>query len=57
MLCVVQLSVYGGSAWTWDEERQQFYYHTYLPEQPDLNLRNPVVQEEMKVSLLCKWLN
>lgn len=41
--------MYGGPAWTWDESRQQYYYHTYLPQQPDLNLRNEAVVEALKV--------
>ena len=28
------------SAWSWVEERQQFYYHQYQAAQPDLNFRN-----------------
>ena len=39
------LSVLGGSAWSWDETRQQYYYHAFLKEQPDLNLENPDVQD------------
>jgi len=39
------LSAFGGPAWTWDETTQQFYYHAFLPEQPDLNWRNPAVRE------------
>ncbi|RUS73006.1 hypothetical protein EGW08_019228 [Elysia chlorotica] len=51
-----QVSVFGGSAWEWCEERQQFYYHAFLAEQPDLNFRNPDVVEEM--SLVMKyWLD
>ena len=34
------LSVLGGSAWQWDEITGQYYYHAFLKEQPDLNLRN-----------------
>jgi alpha-glucosidase len=30
-------SVFGGSAWTWDEDTGQFFLHNFLPEQPDLN--------------------
>jgi alpha-glucosidase len=41
------LSVFGGSAWEWDEDTQQFYYHAFLKEQPDLNWRNPQVQDAM----------
>ena len=39
--------VFGGSAWEWDEATGQFYYHAFLPEQPDLNWRNPAVREAM----------
>ncbi|KAK6173033.1 hypothetical protein SNE40_016571 [Patella caerulea] len=41
------LSVFGGEVWKWNEQRQQFYYHAFLEEQPDLNYRNPKVIEEM----------
>jgi glycosidase len=37
-------SHFGGSAWEWDEATQQYYLHLFLPEQPDLNWRNPEVQ-------------
>ncbi|XP_055312583.1 maltase A1-like [Sitodiplosis mosellana] len=49
------LSVFTGSAWTWVESRQQYYYHQFLPAQPDLNFRNPAVHEEMK-EILRYWL-
>jgi alpha-glucosidase len=41
------LSVFGGSAWTWDETTQQYYYHAFLQEQPDLNWRNADVRAQM----------
>lgn len=34
------LSVFGGSAWSWDASRRQYYLHHFLPGQPKLNLRN-----------------
>ncbi len=40
-------SVFGGSGWEWDEKTGQYYYHAFLKEQPDLNWRNPEVQEAM----------
>lgn len=40
-----------GSAWEWNPERKQFYYHAFMVEQPDLNFRNPKVIEELKVGL------
>jgi glycosidase len=41
------LSVFGGSAWEWDELTGQYYLHSFLKEQPDLNWRNPAVKEAM----------
>jgi alpha-glucosidase len=35
------LSVFGGSAWTWEPRRRQYYLHHFLDSQPKLNLRNP----------------
>ncbi len=40
------VSVFGGSAWTWHEEHQQYYLHNFLKEQPDLNFHEPCVQAE-----------
>jgi alpha-glucosidase len=38
------MSQFGGPAWTWDEGTGQFYLHSFLKEQPDLNWRNPEVR-------------
>ena len=48
-------SYFGGSAWTWDDARRQFYLHTFLPEQPDLNWRNPAVREAL-LGVVRTWL-
>ena len=40
-------SVFGGPAWTWDARRGQYYMHNFLPEQPQLNVRHPAVQEAL----------
>lgn len=40
-------SVFGGSAWEFDPATGQYYYHYFFKEQPDLNWRNPEVQEAM----------
>ncbi|HEX7167690.1 MAG TPA: alpha-amylase family glycosyl hydrolase [Acidimicrobiales bacterium] len=45
-----------GPAWDWVEERQQWYLHLFLPEQPDLNWRNPEVVEAMHATLRF-WLD
>ncbi|NDJ52182.1 MAG: DUF3459 domain-containing protein [Chloroflexi bacterium] len=37
----------GDSAWEWDETTEQYYLHSFLKEQPDLNWRNPEVRETM----------
>ncbi|BFZ00304.1 hypothetical protein BsWGS_03346 [Bradybaena similaris] len=49
------LSVFGGSAWMWNDRRQQFYLHQFDPLQPDLNYRNPDVREEMLLAMRY-WL-
>jgi alpha-glucosidase len=41
------VSTFGGSAWKLDPTTNQYYYHFFYPEQPDLNWRNPAVQEAM----------
>ncbi|MEJ8800417.1 alpha-amylase family glycosyl hydrolase [Pontibacter sp. H249] len=50
------LSVFGGSGWEWDEKTQQYYYHAFLKEQPDLNWRNPEVQKAM-FDVMHFWLD
>lgn len=40
-------SIFGGSAWAYDEASAQYYYHAFLPEQPDLNWRNPELKAAM----------
>jgi len=37
-------AVFGGSAWTFDEESGQYYLHNFLPEQPDLDWWNDEVR-------------
>jgi alpha-glucosidase len=49
------LSQFGGSAWQWDAATGQYYYHAFLPEQPDLNWRNPEVRAAM-YDVLRFWL-
>lgn len=49
------LSVFGGPAWEWDEVTGQFYLHSFLREQPDLNWRNPEVKAAM-FDVLRFWL-
>jgi alpha-glucosidase len=49
------LSRFGGSAWEWDQETEQYYYHSFLKEQPDLNWRNPKLRAAM-YEVLRFWL-
>ena len=49
------LSRFGGSAWQWDENTGQYYYHAFLLEQPDLNWRNPEVRAAM-ADVLRFWM-
>jgi len=48
-------SVIGGSAWQWDERTGQYYLHSFLKEQPDLNWRNPTVRAAM-MDVIRYWL-
>ena len=50
------LSVFGGSAWKWDETREQYYLHNFLDSQPDLNFHNQEVQDQM-LSEINFWLD
>lgn len=50
------LSVFGGSAWEYHEPTGQYYMHSFLKEQPDLNWENPAVREEMK-KVLRFWFD
>ncbi len=41
------LSVFGGSAWQWDEHRQQYYLHNFLTSQPDLNFHCDAMRQQL----------
>ncbi|RQW03897.1 MAG: alpha-glucosidase [Calditrichaeota bacterium] len=49
-------SCFTGPAWTLDEETDEYYYHFFLKEQPDLNWRNPEVKKAMFDSMRF-WLD
>ena len=49
------LSNFGGPGWTWDGARGQYYYHSFLPTQPDLNWRDPAVRAAL-LDVLRFWL-
>jgi alpha-glucosidase len=50
------LAHFGGSAWQLDGRTGQYYYHAFLVQQPDLNWRNPEVQQAM-FDVLRFWLS
>jgi alpha-glucosidase len=50
------VAVFGGSAWTWNAQRQQFYLHQFTVEQPDLNFENIDVRNEM-LAMIKFWLD
>lgn len=49
-------SVFGGPAWTYDEDSGQYWLHLFLPEMPDLNWANPAVADEFD-AILEFWLD
>lgn len=49
-------SIFGGDAWTYDEERQQWYMHHFLTSQPCLNSNRKKVQEKM-LEQMRFWLD
>ncbi|ELE2041336.1 alpha-glucosidase [Vibrio vulnificus] len=51
-----QGSIFGGSAWQWDEATQQYYFHLFSKRQPDLNWENPKVQQEVH-EMMNWWID
>jgi hypothetical protein len=49
------LSIFGGTGWTWEPRRQQYYLHNFLSSQPDLNFHNPQVRQAV-LSNIEFWL-
>lgn len=50
------LSIFGGSAWHWDPNREQYYLHNFLSSQPDLNFHNLEVQDAL-LDVVRFWLD
>lgn len=46
----------GKSAWSWDEETQEYYLALFTPEQPDLNWENPEVRAAVH-DVMKFWLD
>ena len=49
-------SLFEGKAWAWDDVRQEYYLHIFARKQPDLNMDNPAVREEVK-NIMRFWLD
>ncbi|WP_348920202.1 glycoside hydrolase family 13 protein [Enterococcus rotai] len=50
------VSIFGGSAWEYDETTNQYYLHVFAKEQPDLNWENPRVKREL-FQMIDWWLD
>jgi alpha-glucosidase len=50
------MSHFGGSAWQFDRRTGQYYLHSFLAAQPDLNWRNPAVHEAIYAAMRF-WLD
>ena len=50
------LSIFGGSAWQWNTEREQYFLHNFLTSQPDLNFHEPQVQSAL-LDVAQFWLD
>lgn len=50
------LSIFGGPAWEWDGVRMQYYMHSFLASQPDINLHNAEVQAALFAAMRF-WLD
>ena len=49
------VSFFGGPGWQWEPSREQFYFHTFLAEQPELDWRTPAV-EAAQFAMVRGWL-
>jgi alpha-glucosidase len=50
------LSVFGGPAWTWEPRRRQYYLHSFLMSQPQMNFHNRDVQNAI-LDAMRFWLD
>lgn len=49
-------SYFGGSAWTYDPKRKEYYLHQYSAKQPDLNWENPAVRKAV-YAMMNRWMD
>ena len=50
------MSFFGGPGWTWEPAVSQFYFHTFLAEQPELDWRTPAVEDD-QFGMVRGWLD
>lgn len=48
-------AAFGGSAWTWVPQVEQYYFHQFAPQQPDLNWENPALRREI-YDMILWWM-
>jgi oligo-1,6-glucosidase len=49
-------SIFGGSAWEWNEATKEYYLHLFTRKQPDLNWENPNMRQEI-YKMMRFWLD
>ncbi|MFC4023912.1 alpha-glucosidase [Oceanobacillus longus] len=49
-------SIFGGSAWEYDEKTEEYFLHVFSKKQPDLNWENPIVRKEL-YNMVNWWLD
>jgi alpha-glucosidase len=49
-------SIFGGSAWKYDEKTKEYFMHVFSSKQPDLNWENPMVRNEL-YKMVNWWLD
>ncbi|MBN1698021.1 MAG: alpha-glucosidase [Spirochaetales bacterium] len=50
------MGAFGGRGWEWEPRRRQFYMHSFLKEQPDLNWRNEAMKKAA-FQILTYWMD
>ncbi len=50
------MAAFGGKGWEWDKTTEEYYFHGFTVEQPDLNWRNPEVRNEI-LKMIRFWLD
>ena len=50
------MSTFAGPAWEYNEKNDEYYLHLFAVEQPDLNMDNPEVRQEVK-DIMKFWLD